>query len=360
MWSVRVNWWRLQCRWRRLHTHTHAHGDSDETQRLAARALLSLSKRGELKRTTTTTTKASTGAGTSELYKSKTDPQGGCFTHTHTRTQTRRDAHTNRHDAHATSLTRETRRNEKWLHRRSKTNERESGRGSGWKQNALSAVALRYVHNSSRCKYNWKQCTKFKCDDARLRYASAVKAECTRRRSARTRARTRTLVSRVVRSETKRRHNFVSIRRALTLLLSLSRSRSPACVARPRVGWVRVCVRESGAAQPKQNFLHNLRAAFFAATEFRFLVFRRRKFQYDNNTHVHWRKRTCHVYVCLQNFHTHTHRGYIIFFSLHFAAQAKWNFLIRNVHTHIDDTALFRYVILYFLTTQIKTNTIYS
>lgn len=129
----------------------------------------------------------------------------------------------------------------------------------------------------------------------------------------------------------KRRHNFVSIRRS-----SCSPSRSLslflACVAGP-VGCGRarritktklstICARPFFAAV----------AAYLTVSVFSFST-SKIPIRQQQHTHTHARtrhahpcKRTCHVYVCLQNFHTHTRThtvGIFYIISLHFAAFAK-------------------------------------
>lgn len=186
---------------------------------------------------TTTTTITSTGAGTSELFKSKTDPQGGCLTHTHNET------HTNRHDAHATSLTRDAaKRVMGYIVGRigkAKSSERKSERERAEGQNKTHfccRLALCPQQQPLQIQLKAMHEIQMRRRAATLRFG--CRAECTRSQSARTRARTRGSCFSYSPRNCWRRHNFVSIRRALTLLLSLARA---LLLAWPAPEWA-VCV----------------------------------------------------------------------------------------------------------------------
>lgn len=192
----------------------------------------------------TTTTKTSTGAGTSELFKSKTDPQGGCLTHTHNET------HTNRHDAHATSLTRDAaKRVMGYIVGRigkAKSSERKSVRERVEGQNKTHfccRLALCPQQQPLQIQLKAMHDIQMRRRAATLRFG--CRAEYTRSQSARTRARTRV-------SRTRRAIAGDDTILYLFAVRSLSCSRSLAlsCLRGPPQSGLFVC---ESAARRNQN-----------------------------------------------------------------------------------------------------------
>lgn len=147
-------------------------------------------------------------------------------------------------------------------------------------------------------------------------------------------------------AKTKRRHNFVSIRRS-----SCSPSRSLslflACVAGP-VGCGRarritktklstICARPFFAAVAAY-----LMVSVFSFSTSKIPIRQQYTHTHARTRHAHPCKRTCHVYVCLQNFHTHTHTQWVYFILFRYISpRLQSEIFLLEIYTHTQLTARF-------------------
>lgn len=149
-------------------------------------------------------------------------------------------------------------------------------------------------------------------------------------------------------AKTKRRHNFVSIRpsscspsRSLSLFL--------ACVAGP-VGCGRarritktklstICARPFFAAVAAY-----LMVSVFSFSTSKIPIRQQHTHTHARTRHAHPCKRTCHVYVCLQNFHTHTrtHTQWVYFILFRYISpRLQSEIFLLEIYTHTQLTARF-------------------
>lgn len=224
------------------YTHSHTHTEIVTKHRGLPRALalLSLSKRGELKPKQQQQRKHQLAPARANFSKAKPTRR---VVASHTHTLTHNETHTNRHDAHATSLTRDAaKRVMGYIVGRigkAKSSERKSKRERAEGQNKTHfccRLALCPQQQPLQIQLKAMHEIQMRRRAATLRFG--CRAECTRSQSARTRARTRGSCFSYSPRNCWQRHNFVSIRRALTLLLSLARA---LLLAWPAPEWA-VCV----------------------------------------------------------------------------------------------------------------------
>lgn len=159
------------------------------------------------------------------------------------------------------------------------------------------------------------------------------------------------LVSRVVRTIARRKQSDDTILYLFAAALGLSLFL--ACVAGP-VG----CGRARRITKTKLSTIcaRPFFAAYLMVSVFSFSTSKIPiRQQHTHTRHAHPCKRTCHVYVCLQNFHTHTQWVYFIYFRYISPRLQSEIFLLEILHTtHTQMTACFSVTFFqHFLTTQL-------